>query len=138
MQLILFRGCQGVAMSMVYPTAFSIITETLGPGKRRNIAFASLGLGQPLGWSVGLVVGGLCEDTVLGWRFSFYLTAVLAMSVGVVNLWILPEDRRREKFVWKRFLESVDWIGIVISSTCLGLFCYVFAYIFIHLPEFSA
>jgi predicted MFS family arabinose efflux permease len=112
---------------MCLPTAFSIITDTFPTGKRRNIAFACLGLGQPLGWSVGLIIGGVCEGTPLGWRFAFYMTAALAMLLGCANAWKLPEDRKREPFILEDFLRSVDWIGLLISSSCLGAFSYVFA-----------
>ncbi|KAF7618765.1 hypothetical protein AFLA_000413 [Aspergillus flavus NRRL3357] len=50
-QLILFRTFQGIATSMCLPTAFSILTDSMPVGKRRNIGFACLGLGQPFGFS---------------------------------------------------------------------------------------
>lgn len=42
-QLILFRALAGVAISFCLPSAVSIITQTFPSGKRRNIAFASMG-----------------------------------------------------------------------------------------------
>ncbi|KAF7504202.1 hypothetical protein GJ744_002575 [Endocarpon pusillum] len=55
-QIILFRTFLGIAISMCLPTAVSLITNTLPQGTWRNIAFASNGMGQPLGYSVGLHV----------------------------------------------------------------------------------
>lgn len=67
-QLIAFRAFSGVATSMCLPSAVRIITESLKPGKIRNIAFASMGGGQPLGFSVGLSLGGVLADTI-GWQW---------------------------------------------------------------------
>jgi MFS family permease len=126
-QIILFRAIQGLANSMCLPTVFSIIASTFPNGKRRNVAFASTGLAQPLGWSIGLIVGGVCEDTSMGWRFGFYISAGIAIILGFLALWILPEDSNRPALSVKKLARSVDWIGVLISSASLGGLSYVFA-----------
>jgi MFS family permease len=126
-QLILFRAFQGIATSMCLPTAFSILTDTMPVGKRRNIGFACLGLGQPLGFSVGLVFGGLFQGSSLGWRFGYYLCTGLTAILTVVNFFKLPMDKPREPFTLQRLRSEIDWVGIVLSSSCLGIISYVFA-----------
>lgn len=126
-QLILFRAFQGIATSMCLPTAFSILTDSMPAGKRRNIGFACLGLGQPFGFSVGLVFGGVFQDSSLGWRFGYYLCAGVTALLTVVNYLKLPKDQPREAFTWYRLRTEIDWIGILLSSSCLGLISYVFA-----------
>lgn len=49
MQVILFRTCLGVAISMCLPTTVSLITNTFPRGQWRNTAFAMNGMAQPLG-----------------------------------------------------------------------------------------
>ncbi|KFY22324.1 hypothetical protein V493_06667 [Pseudogymnoascus sp. VKM F-4281 (FW-2241)] len=127
-QLTVFRGLQGIGAAMCLPTAFSIISKTIPTGRQRNIAFACLGLGQPLGWFLGLLVGGICEGSQPGWRLAIYITAVLTILLGLINIWSLPNDRRTES-TWSSFYHSVDWIGLSISSTCFGTLSYVFAVI---------
>lgn len=127
LQLTAFRGLQGIGAAMCLPTAFSIISTTIPMGRKRNIAFACLGLGQPLGWFLGLLVGGICEGSPPGWRLAVYITAALTILLGVVNIWSLPNDRRIESSSWSIFYHSVDWIGLAISSTCFGTLSYVFA-----------
>ncbi|RYP40288.1 hypothetical protein DL767_001831 [Monosporascus sp. MG133] len=56
MQIILFRTCLGVAMSMCLPTTVSLITNTFPRGQWRNTAFAMNGMAQPLGYALGLVL----------------------------------------------------------------------------------
>ncbi|RAH75713.1 aminotriazole resistance protein [Aspergillus aculeatinus CBS 121060] len=126
-QLILFRTFQGIATSMCLPTAFSILTQTLPMGKPRNIGFACLGLGQPLGFAVGLVFGGLFQGSSLGWRFGFYLCAGVTGTLMVINYFKLPHDAAREPITLRRLRAEIDWIGIVLSSSCLGIISYVFA-----------
>lgn len=127
-QLIMFRTLQGIATSMCLPTAFSIMTDTMPAGKRRNIGFACLGLGQPLGFSVGLVLGGIFQDSTLGWRFGYYLCAGATFILTLVNFFKLPKDQPREPFTLRRLRVEVDWIGIILSSACLGIISYVFSW----------
>ncbi|KAJ5883483.1 uncharacterized protein N7473_010369 [Penicillium subrubescens] len=139
-QMILFRAFQGIATSMCLPTAFSILTDTMPAGKRRNIGFACLGLGQPFGFSVGLVFGGLFQGSSLGWRFGYYLCTGITAILTVVNYFKLPQDKPREPFTFQRLRSEIDWVGIVLSSSCLGIISYVFAVITdnpsnIHHPE---
>ncbi|KAJ5513772.1 hypothetical protein N7463_003324 [Penicillium fimorum] len=126
-QMILFRTFQGIATSMCLPTAFSILTDAMPTGKRRNVGFACLGLGQPLGFSMGLVLGGLFQGSSLGWRFGYYLCAGISMILTVVNFFNLPNDAPREPISWARLRSEIDWVGILLSSSCLGIISYVFA-----------
>ncbi|KAF4763812.1 hypothetical protein N7455_010487 [Penicillium solitum] len=126
-QMIMFRTFQGIATSMCLPTAFSILTDAMPTGKRRNVGFACLGLGQPLGFSMGLVLGGLFQGSSLGWRFGYYLCAGISMVLTVVNFFKLPKDAQREPISWRRLCSEIDWVGILLSSSCLGIISYVFA-----------
>ena len=126
-ELIIFRAIQGIAVSMCFPTAFSILTDAFPNGRRRNIAFACLGLMQPFGWAVGLVLGGIFESGSLTWRFGYYLCAGVTTVLSIVNCWTLPKDRARAPISWENIRTGVDWIGVFLSSTSLGLFSYVLA-----------
>lgn len=64
-QLIIFRIISGVAASLCMPSAMSIIAEHFPSGKLRNLAFALMGSGQPIGFGVGLLLGGVFADTEL-------------------------------------------------------------------------
>lgn len=120
---------------MCLPTAFSILTDTMPAGKRRNIGFACLGLGQPFGFSVGLVLGGIFQSSSLGWRFGYYLCAGATFVLAVVNFFKLPRDQPREPFTFRRLRSEIDWIGILLSSSCLGIISYVFAWVFFLLES---
>lgn len=125
-QLIVFRGFQGVAASCCLPTAVSILSESFPDGRRRNIAFALLGAGQPLGYSLGLSLGGVFVNSI-GWRVSWYLCAVIALVVFIASIWAVPTKPEAAPFAWKSFLERLDFVGAAIASACLGILSYVLA-----------
>ena len=125
--MILFRTLLGIAISMCFPTAVSLITNTFPRGTWRNIAFACNGMGQPLGFSVGLIVGGVFTDTI-GWRWSFFLSAIINFCLSLSALKVLPSVYRPSEKPWKRrLIEDIDWVGALALSAALGILLYVLA-----------
>ncbi|RYP92789.1 hypothetical protein DL770_001069 [Monosporascus sp. CRB-9-2] len=125
MQIILFRTCLGIAMSMCLPTTVSLITNTFPRGQWRNTAFAMNGMAQPLGYALGLVLGGIFTDTI-GWRWSYYIMAMINFCISVTSIWSLPTVTHPFKKEWTRQLrEDVDWVGATILSASLGMLMYV-------------
>jgi MFS family permease len=128
-QLIAFRTLLGISIAMCLPSAVSLMTRTFPPGKLRNIGFAAMGMGQPLGYSVGLILGGVFSDSI-GWRYGFYISAILNGILCVVAFWCLPPlDIASPKAILKGCL-AIDWVGAVMVSISLGLISFVLAYVF--------
>ena len=126
-QMIMFRTFLGIAISMCLPTAVSLTTNTFNRGQWRNMAFASIGMGQPVGYSVGLILGGVFTDTI-GWRWGFYISAIFNSLISVCAIWVLPSVSRFSEKPWKRrLIEDIDWIGALILSIALGILLYVLA-----------
>jgi MFS family permease len=129
-QLILFRAAQGVAMSLCLPSSVSLITANIPTGTFRNTAFACLGAGQPLGFSIGLVLGGVFVDSI-GWRYGYYIGAILTFIVFIVSIFGIPaeQDVKQQSFaqIIDRIKTEIDWLGCTILSTSLGMFSYVFS-----------
>ncbi|GME24419.1 Asparagine synthase [Neofusicoccum parvum] len=127
-QLIVFRGLAGVAASFCLPSAVSIVTSSFPTGQRRNVAFAAMGGGQPVGFGLGLVLGGVFAGTA-GWRWGFHATAVLNTAVFALALWALPRgiDPPLAPSIWTRLARDIDWAGALLISAALALVSYVFA-----------
>ncbi|OAX79848.1 hypothetical protein ACJ72_05829 [Emergomyces africanus] len=126
-QLIMFRAVSGIAISMCLPTAVSIITTSFPTGKERNIAFACLGAAQPVGFSIGLALGGVLVDTI-GWRYGFYIVTCATAPFFVLALWGIPKDPRKTAPITRqRLATEIDWVGNVFISASLGMFSYSFA-----------
>jgi MFS family permease len=134
-EIILFRALSGVAIAFCLPSAVSIITSTLS-GKRRNFAFAAMGGGQPVGFSIGLTLGGVLTDSI-GWRWGYHLATILNTVVIILALWGLPSsidgagDESPGHPTWKsryhRMKTEIDWIGAIIASASLAMLSFVFA-----------
>ncbi|KPI41110.1 putative MFS-type transporter [Cyphellophora attinorum] len=129
-QIIVFRGLAGVAIAFCLPSAVSLISGYFPQGRRRNMAFAAMGGGQPVGFAIGLVVGGVLADSVVTWRGGFYVAAGINTVVLVVTFWGLPrleEDGTDSHTIWKRLRSEIDWTGALLLSSGLAMLSYVFA-----------
>lgn len=122
LQLILFRIVSGLATSFCLPSAMSIISENFPAGKLRNLAFAFMGGGQPVGFGVGVLLGGVFADTV-GWRWGFHSAAIANTLAFVLSWWFLP-NKKDVAISWNALVFGIDWMGALIASAALGLFSY--------------
>ncbi|EXF85584.1 major facilitator superfamily transporter [Colletotrichum fioriniae PJ7] len=126
-QIILFRTAVGVSISACLPTAMAFITKTFPKGGWRNVAFSMNGIGFPLGYALGLVLGGIFTDTI-GWRWAYYMMAIINFALSTAAVWSLPSIHQPSEKKWtRRLAEDIDWIGAVIMSVALGLLLYVLA-----------
>lgn len=127
-QLIVFRIAQGLGASMTLPTGVSIITRSLPPGRHRNIAFSCLGVAQPLGFSLGLVMGGAVQ-AIGNWRLGYYVCAGILAAFIAMGLASIPPDKGVSMHSGVASLVTgIDWVGIFISSVCLGIISYTCTY----------
>ncbi|KAF8866345.1 major facilitator superfamily protein [Acephala macrosclerotiorum] len=129
-ELILFRALQGIALSLCLPSSVSLITKDIPTGTYRNVAFACLGAGQPLGFSLGLVLGGIFVGSI-GWRWGYYTGAILTFLIWIISIFGIPKDEETEYQSFStqlhRIKTEIDWIGCTLLSTSLGMFSYVFS-----------
>lgn len=127
-EMVAMRALQGVGLALHLSSSVAIITQAMPQGKGRNLAFSCLGLSQPLGFSVGLVLGGVFVDTI-GWRAGWFLSGGLTLLLSVIGLWALPrsEDDRRLGDFLRDFRTKVDWVGAMLASAGMTLLCYLLA-----------
>lgn len=128
-QLIVFRAGQGIAASMCLPTAISLLASSLPVGKRRNIGFAVAGASQPMGYSVGLFLGGFFVDSI-GWRYGWYMSAAASFIVFLAAVFGIPKPvggALLSPSTWQRLVHDIDWVGAILASACFGMLSYVLA-----------
>ena len=85
-----------------------------------------MGAGQPFGFCVGLVLGGLLIDSI-GWRAGYYICAAANLAFALVSFCSLPKTTHESSNVLLRLKRELDWLGAAIVSTSLGLLSYVLA-----------
>lgn len=127
-ELVALRALQGVGLALHLASSVAIVTQMLPQGRGRNMAFSCLGLSQPLGFSVGLVVGGVLADTI-GWRAGWYLCGGVTLGFAVLGLWALPKrkDCRRAADYLNDVKTKIDWVGALLASGFMALLCYLLA-----------
>ncbi|KAL5585749.1 hypothetical protein FOVSG1_013441 [Fusarium oxysporum f. sp. vasinfectum] len=114
---------------MHFSSSVALVADTQPRGQSRNISFACLGLSQLLGFTFGLVVGGVLVDTV-GWRSGWYLYGGVTLLLSAVGLWSLPKSEPlgfRNIFV--DLIYRVDWIGALLASVSMASISYFLAVI---------
>lgn len=126
-QFLALRALMGLAQSMCWTSSVSIIVNTFPAGKLRNVGFACMGGGQPLGFSFGLVLAGVLAQS-LGWRFGMYLVAGINAIVLVIAAFDIRGNAKTSWHAMSSGLRrNIDWIGLLIASASLAMLCYVLA-----------
>ena len=103
LQLIIFRGIQGLGAGILFALAFAIIADLIPPanrGKWQGAFGAVFGLSSV----IGPFIGGALTDGP-GWRWVFYVN----IPIGIVAIAVLLATFPHEvKHVSKK---SIDWMG---------------------------
>lgn len=87
--LLAGRALQGLGAAALIPTGMALITTTFAEGPKRTKALSINGSLLALGFTVGMVAGGVLTDTA-GWRSTMGLLAVGGAAVLVAAPGLLP------------------------------------------------
>ncbi|KAH7363441.1 major facilitator superfamily domain-containing protein [Plectosphaerella cucumerina] len=127
-QLVVMRALQGVGLALHFSSSVALVTKIMPRGRGRNLAFACLGLSQPLGFCFGLVIGGVLTDSI-GWRAGWYLYGSITLLLTAIGFWSLPKSAPLGSLqsVLHSLKTQVDWVGAFLGSAFLALVCYFLA-----------
>ncbi len=103
LQLILFRGFQGIGAGILFGCAFAIIADVIPPadrGKWQGVFGSVFGLASV----IGPTVGGFLTDN-LTWRWVFYVNVPIGVIALAVLLVSFPAEDK------KHVEKSIDWLG---------------------------
>ncbi|MFD8010174.1 MFS transporter [Streptomyces sp. NPDC058955] len=90
------RALQGLGAAAIVPTGMSLLTTSFPEGPQRDRALGISGTLLSLGFTIGMVLGGVMTDT-LGWRSTMGLLAVFTLIVLPLAPGLLPESRTAER-----------------------------------------
>ena len=90
------RALQGIGAAAIVPTGMSLLTTTFAEGPARDRALGISGTLLSLGFTVGMVAGGVMTDA-LGWRSTMGMLALFALIVLPLAPGLLPESRTPER-----------------------------------------
>jgi EmrB/QacA subfamily drug resistance transporter len=111
LQLIVFRGIQGLGAGMIVGLLFTIIGDIFAPAERAKFQglFAAV---WGLASIFGPTLGGWITDE-FSWRWTFWVNlpvgALAAIAVLVEFPYFRPQGVRRQ----------IDWLGVFTLSACL-------------------
>ncbi|MFF0423457.1 MFS transporter [Streptomyces sp. NPDC004520] len=90
------RALQGLGAAAIVPTGMALLTTAFPEGPLRARALGISGTLMSLGFTIGMVLGGVMTDT-LGWRSTMGLLAVFTLVVLPLAPGLLPESRTPER-----------------------------------------
>lgn len=111
---------QGLFTSGSIPAALGILGAAYPPGRRKNKVFATFSAGNPTGWVVGLLIGGLLTSYT-SWRWAFRVIALLSAIITAVAFVVIPADPPRDP---SRQKEKIDWLGALFVVCGIVGICY--------------
>ncbi|MGP4052381.1 MFS transporter [Streptomyces sp. 2A115] len=90
------RALQGLGAAAIVPTGMSLLTTTFPEGPARDRALGISGTLLSLGFTVGMVAGGVLTDA-FGWRSTMGLLTLFALIVLPLAPALLPESRHPDR-----------------------------------------
>ncbi|MFI8995124.1 MFS transporter [Streptomyces sp. NPDC053542] len=90
------RALQGIGAAVIVPAGMSLLTTTFAEGPQRERALGVSGTLLSMGFTVGMVLGGVLTDS-LGWRSTMGLLAVAGAAVLALAPALLTESRRPDR-----------------------------------------
>lgn len=107
MELIVFRGIQGLGAGALMPVAFTIIGDILPP-ERRGKFMGLFGAVFALSSILGPMLGGVIVE-YWQWSWIFYLNIPIGVPVFIMIAAALKESKANEK-------RPIDWFGAITLS----------------------
>ncbi|WP_425329366.1 MFS transporter [Streptomyces inhibens] len=90
------RAVQGLGAAIIVPTGMSLLTTTFAEGPQRERALGISGTVLSMGFTIGMVLGGVMTDG-LGWRSTMGLLSVAGVAVLAAAPALLTESRHPER-----------------------------------------
>ncbi|MBZ4318121.1 MFS transporter [Streptomyces huiliensis] len=90
------RALQGLGAAVIVPTGMSLLTTTFPEGPQRERALGISSTLLSLGFTIGMVLGGVMTDG-LGWRSTMGLLGVAGVGVLLLAPGLLTESRRKDR-----------------------------------------
>lgn len=119
--LVVFRALQGLGCAAFMPAGIMLLGKTYRPGPRKNLVFGIYGAFAPIGFFVGILIGGVAGQ-FLTWRWYFWIGAIIVAVICATSLLTIPKDFHEANPDGKI---KMDWPGVL--TIVPGLVLVVFA-----------
>jgi MFS family permease len=106
------RALQGLGGAVLVPAALALVTTEFAEGAERNRALGVFGTMAAVGFTAGVILGGLLTG-IAGWRWVFFVNVPIGL-VALVTATRLLDPKRGEGP-----LPPLDVAGAVLATTAL-------------------
>ncbi|KAF9426808.1 hypothetical protein BGZ94_005986 [Podila epigama] len=113
------RALQGMGAGFTVPSALAILTTTYPVGPERTKALAVFGGTGAIGSVIGVLFGGLFGSTI-GWRWIFFITAIIGFIMAALGFVVIPASQDVARVEDRR----IDYFGIF--SFTAGIVCVIY------------
>ncbi len=110
--IFISRAVQGLGAAMLSPAALSMVTTTFPEGRKRNWALAVFGSMSAIGFTIGVILGGILTE-FLSWRWVFFINVPVGIITFAAGSLIIPNPEKEKK------QRGFDVIGAVLIATAL-------------------
>ncbi|RUS33541.1 major facilitator superfamily domain-containing protein [Jimgerdemannia flammicorona] len=127
--IIIARGLQGIGAASTIPNAVALILRNYKIGRERNQAMSFFASTGAIGFVVGLIIGGAVTESPLGWRWLFYISAMISGLMAVISILVIPskseEDDNDDAPTISTEKKTIDIFGAGLSTASMLLLVYV-------------
>ncbi|KAJ4286612.1 hypothetical protein N0V88_007976 [Collariella sp. IMI 366227] len=116
--LIVARALGGLGPAAFLPTSIMLIGKTYRPGPRKNLVFSMWSAFAPVGFFLGIIVGGATTE-YMTWRWYFWLGSIITFVVCVVSFITIPRDMKQTRAENAHI--KMDYWGVVTIVPALVL-----------------
>jgi MFS family permease len=120
--LIAARALGGLGPAAFLPTSIMLIGKIYRPGPRKNVVFGLWSAFAPVGFYIGIIIGGATTQ-LLTWRVYFWIGAGIMAAVSAAAFMTVPNDmaatRKENAHI------TMDWWGV--ATIVPGLVMLTFA-----------
>jgi len=111
-QLIIFRGIQGIGGGITMANSMAILADIYSPAERGKVQ-GYLGGTIGLASVIGPVIGGFLTDS-LNWRWVFYVNIPVGI-IAIIVLWLYVSNDSSFDKSESTVRHNIDWLGFVLT-----------------------
>jgi len=119
----IFLALAGISCASVVPPAIGKLGAIYEkPSRRKNRAFACFSAGNPIGFVLGALIGGIVTD-IASWRACFWVITVLYAFLTVAAWFTTPYDAEQNLGGLNvETMRQMDWLGALLAIAGIALF----------------
>ncbi|KAJ9650453.1 hypothetical protein H2198_010246 [Neophaeococcomyces mojaviensis] len=122
-----FLALSGISCASVVPPAIGKLGAIYEkPSRRKNRAFACFSAGNPIGFVLGALIGGIATQ-IASWRAPFFVIAVIYFFLTIAAWFTTPQDVEQSLGGLNlATLKQMDWLGAFLAVAGIAMFTAAF------------